>query len=272
MCCVFLSVGGLHRREAVRGHVPPEEHRRRSAPAWRDERARFPPPPLRLPCCSRPSHCNHPTACPPPPPFLPSAALGPPLDPRLHRPLLAPSHPLAPLQLPDAQQAGPEGSGRGAAQSGGTQGGWVGGWHWWACVAGGRVGGRVGGRSDGWQTKALKWWQRRPPPPLGSCCFVSHPSPPLIAPSPLAVPPSPLPLQFKARPIQHPLFKNISLPDAAAELTVDDVPVGSCIIRPRWMGGGWGWGRAGQKSGRRKTSARGWWPRPHVDAPCVCVC
>ncbi|PSC69358.1 transcription elongation factor SPT6 [Micractinium conductrix] len=38
--------------------------------------------------------------------------------------------------------------------------------------------------------------------------------------------------KFKARPIQHPLFKNISLPDAAAELTVDDVPVGSCIIRP----------------------------------------
>lgn len=34
------------------------------------------------------------------------------------------------------------------------------------------------------------------------------------------------------RPIQHPLFKNVTLSDAAAELTPDDVPVGRCIIRP----------------------------------------
>ncbi|KAL4442498.1 hypothetical protein ABPG77_005082 [Micractinium sp. CCAP 211/92] len=34
------------------------------------------------------------------------------------------------------------------------------------------------------------------------------------------------------RPIQHPLFRNITLSDAAAELTPDSVPVGRCIIRP----------------------------------------
>ncbi|KAL4447813.1 hypothetical protein ABPG75_005032 [Micractinium tetrahymenae] len=34
------------------------------------------------------------------------------------------------------------------------------------------------------------------------------------------------------RQIQHPLFRNITLAEAAGELTPDDVPVGRCIIRP----------------------------------------
>lgn len=40
------------------------------------------------------------------------------------------------------------------------------------------------------------------------------------------------PSQVVHRPIQHPLFRNITLAEAAAELAPDSVPVGRCIIRP----------------------------------------
>ena len=37
---------------------------------------------------------------------------------------------------------------------------------------------------------------------------------------------------FVARPISHPLFKNISMADAATLLVKSDEPVGTCIMRP----------------------------------------
>ncbi len=44
------------------------------------------------------------------------------------------------------------------------------------------------------------------------------------------------PLQFVARPIQHPLFKNLSMADAAAQLQEPGVPVGQAIVRPSTRG------------------------------------
>lgn len=54
---------------------------------------------------------------------------------------------------------------------------------------------------------------------------------------PPALPAPPVP-QFKARPIQHPLFKNMSMQDAAADLSAPGVPVGQCVIRPSARGPG----------------------------------
>ncbi|KAI3425064.1 hypothetical protein D9Q98_008441 [Chlorella vulgaris] len=42
--------------------------------------------------------------------------------------------------------------------------------------------------------------------------------------------------QFVARPIQHPLFKNLSMADAAAQLQEPGVPVGQAIVRPSTRG------------------------------------
>jgi hypothetical protein len=43
-------------------------------------------------------------------------------------------------------------------------------------------------------------------------------------------------LKVTQRPIQHPLYKNISMADAAALLTTDEVAVGECVIRPSHTG------------------------------------